>query len=205
MRNRMALGASYAAVLLLAGCSSSYIAPEPVLAPTLGQPATSMSTERLIPVPFNQAWNNIEAYSKDRYRTLSQNKANGELTLFVDAFEPDSSITCGMLQSQSGMYDSHREFLSALTQQVPVNLDMTIQVKLTARSEKETLVTVNTDYDLALNYQTNPGTGAIVGGQRYRFDSKGSAMVNAPGSEFSARCQPTGSVEAGFLNAAQSQ
>lgn len=190
------------ALLTLAGCTSTYIAPGPVLAPTLGQPVTTMTTERLVPVSFNDAWNNIETYSQDRYRTLKLSKANGEMTLFVDAFDPDSSITCGMLQSQNGSFDTHREFLGAIAQQVPVNLNMTVQVKLTARSAKQTLVSVNTDYDLAVNYQTNPGTGAIMGGQRYRFDSKGFAMVTAPGSEFAGRCQPTGAVEVGILDAA---
>lgn len=199
MRKLLALPVTLA---LLSGCSTSYIPPEPVTAPMLGQPASVMTTERTVTVPFDQAWNNIEAFSRERYRTLKQDKARGEMTLFVDAFEPDSSITCGMMQSQSGMYDSHREFLSALAAQTPVNLNVTVQIKLTAQSPNQTRVSVSTDYDLAVGYQTNPGTGAIVGGQRYQFNSKGHAMVNAPGSEFAARCQPTGSVEAGILNAA---
>lgn len=191
-----------AALLVMSGCATNYIAPEPVTMPMLGQPATVMATERVVPVTFDQAWDNIAAYSQDRYRAVRQNKAAGEVTLFVDAFDPSSAITCGMLQTQSGGFDEHREFLSALAKQVPVNLNITVNVKLTAKSAKQTLVTVNTEYDLAVNYQTNPGTGAIVGGSQYRFDSKGHAMVNAPGSEFSAKCQATGSVEAGILNAA---
>ena len=191
-----------ATLLVMSGCATNYIAPEPVTMPMLGQPSTVMTTERVVPVSLNQAWDNIAAYSQDRYRAVSQNKASGEVTLFVDAFDPSSSITCGMLQTQSGGYDEHREFLSALAKQGPVNLNITVNIKLTAKSAKQTLVKVNTDYDLAVNYQTNPATGAIVGGSQYRFDSKGHAMVNAPGSEFSAKCQPTGSVEAGILDAA---
>ncbi|UOD50957.1 hypothetical protein [Orrella daihaiensis] len=188
---------------LLAGCTTtSYIAPEPVTTPILGQPMSVMTTERVVPVSFNQAWDNIAAYSQGRYRTIRRNKANGEMTLFVDAFDPSSSITCGMLQTQGGGYDTHNEFLSYLTTQTPVNLNVTVQVKLSPKTSTQTSVSVNTDYDLAVNYQTNPATGAIVGGSQYRFNSKGFAMVNAPGSDFAARCQSTGSVEAAILNAA---
>lgn len=199
MHKRLALPLTLA---LLGGCSTSYIAPEPVTVPTLGQPATVMTTERTVPVAFDQAWNNIKDFSTERYRTVRQDRARGEMTLFVDAFEPDTSITCGMMQSQNGMFDSHREFLSGLAERVPVNLNITVNVKLTSKSAKQTLLTVNAEYDLAVNYQTNPGTGAIMGGSQYRFDSRGHAMVDAPGSSFAAKCQPTGSVEAGILDAA---
>lgn len=190
-------------LLALAGCSASYIAPEPVLAPTLGQPVTAMTTEQTLPVSISDAWKNIQDYSSERYRTIRQNKSNGELSLFVDAFEPDSAITCGMVQSQNGMFDSHREFLALLAQQTPVNLDITVHIKLTAKSPKQTAIAVNTDYEMAVGYQTNPGTGAIIGGARYQFNSRGSANVAAPGGGFAARCQPTGSVETGIINAAR--
>jgi len=193
------LSASVAFGLLLAGCSTSYIAPEPVTAPLLGQPTTSINTERLVPVAFDQAWRNLQAYSKERYRTVSQNKTTGEMTLFVDAFEPENSITCGMTQTQDGMFDSHREFLSSLSQRTAVNLNITVQVKLSSVAAKQTRVTVNTNYDMTVGYQTNPTTGAIVGGTPYRFDSKGSATVNAQNGDFAARCQPTGAVEAAIL------
>ncbi len=193
-------------LLLLAGCTTTtYIAPEPVMAPTLGQPASMMATEQTVPVSFNEAWNNIQAYSKERYRTVSQNKAAGEMTLFVDAFEPSDSINCGVTDTQSGMFNTRREFLSEISRAAPVNLNVTVQVKLTVKSAKQTLVSVNTDYDLAVGYRTNPGTGAIEGGARYRFDSKGMALVNAPGSGFAANCRPTGAVESGILGAAQGQ
>jgi hypothetical protein len=194
------------ALLFLAGCTTTtYIPPEPVMAPTLGQPVSMMTTEQTIPVPFNQAWNNIQAYSKERYRTLRQNKAAGEMTLFVDAFEPSSSINCGMMDTQSGMFNTRREFLSEVSREAPVNLNVTVQVKLTAKSAKQTFVSVNTEYDLAVGYRTNPGTGAIEGGAQYRFDSKGVALVSAPGSGFEANCRPTGVVESGILGAAQGQ
>lgn len=191
------------ALIALSGCTTNtYIAPEPMTTALPGQVGTAMTTEQLLSKPFNEVWNNIAAYSQDRYRTEKQNKATGDMTLFVDAFDPSSSISCGMLQTQGGGYDTHREFLSTLTERTPVNLNLTVQVKLTAKSAQQTLVTVNTEYNLAVGYQTNPGTGAIEGGSQYRFNSKGFAMVREPGKDFAATCRPTGVIETGILSAA---
>lgn len=191
-----------ATLLVLTGCSTTYIPPEPQTAPDSYVQQQAVQTSQTVQASLNDVWRNITAYSQDRYRTVKQNQAAGQITLFVDAFEPSSAITCGMIDRQGGSFDTHTEFLSALTRQTPVNLNITIDVKLAAKSATQTLVSVNADYNLATGYQTSPKTGAIVGGSQYRFDSRGHAMVNAPGSEFAAKCQPTGSVEAGILNAA---
>ncbi|MCD8504966.1 MAG: hypothetical protein LRY53_08595 [Burkholderiaceae bacterium] len=191
-----------AALLVLTGCSTTYIPPEPQTAPDSYVQQRAVQTSQTVQANLNDVWRNITAYSQERYRTVKQNKSAGQMTLFVDAFEPSSAITCGMIERRGGSFDTHTEFLSALTRQTPVNLNITVDVKLTAKSATQTLVSVNADYNLATGYQTNPGTGAIVGGSRYRFDSKGHAMVNMPGREFAAKCQPTGSVETGILDAA---
>ena len=191
-------------VLGLAGCTTtSYVPPSTTEAsPQSFVQQTTVSTSRVVPVAMDQAWKNLRAYSAERYKTLSQNRSAGTMTLFVDAFEPSQWINCGMLQTQGGTFDTDTSLLSLLAKQNAINLDMTVDVSISPKSATETTVKVNVQYDLAMNYQTNPTTGALVGGQRYQFDSNGSARISITDPDFSGQCRPTGVAEANLLQAA---
>jgi hypothetical protein len=204
-----------AALVMLAGCTTTYIPPAAPLqpmdnanVPDMNAIAAPAAEDGLVSATFEQAWTNIQQYASERYKTVSQNKARGEMTLFVDAFEPSTLISCGMTENQGdgilkiGSFDTYTEFLSTISQQTPVNLDVTVRIKLTAKDAKQTLVKVHTEYDLTIGYQTNPSTGALIGGNNYRFDSNGSAAVAVPNANFVGQCRPTGAVEQSIVNAA---
>jgi hypothetical protein len=161
-----------------------------------------MQTSRVVNVSMDKAWRNLQSYREQRYKVLTQNRSAGTMKLFVDAYEPSQWINCGMVQTQGGNFDTDTTLLSLLSKQ-PLNLDMTIDVSLSPKSASETTVKVNVRYDLAMNYQTNPTTGALIGGQRYQFDSNGSASLSITNPEFTGQCRPTGVAEANILNAAQ--
>lgn len=194
-------------LVTLGGCAvQTYYPPsmpasEPI-AQSGGQPVGT--TGVTVNVPYDMAWQNLQNFVRDRYRVVSSNRSTGTLELTIDAPDPDSFINCGMVRVQQGYFDTNTEFLDYLTQRTPVDLDVTLHVKLTAISSRETKVHVNGDYALAVNYQTNPSTGAIIGGQMYRFDSKGGSNVVAPGSGLSGECQSTGEAEQAIMTAAGS-
>lgn len=166
---------------------------------------TGVTTGQSIQVNYEAAWQNLLAFVQNRYRVVSSNRSSGTLELTIDAPDPDSFINCGMVQVQQGYFDTNTEFLDYLTRQTPVDLDVTMQIKLTRVSNRETKIYVNGQYVLAVNYQTNPSTGAIIGGQVYRFTSQGSSNVVAPGSGLSGDCQSTGQAEQAIMDAARGQ
>ena len=191
------------ALFALAGCTTNtYIAPSEQSAPQSYLEQAPIKTSRVVAVGIDQAWKNIQAFSTERYQTRQQNRADGTMTLFVDAYDPSRWINCGMVQNQGGSFTTDTTLLSLLGNEVPVNLDLTLTIKLTPESAKQTQVTVNGIYDLAVNYKTNPSTGAIIGGQQYQFDSNGSAAVTAPGSGLTGLCRPTGNAEIQIFQAA---
>ena len=191
------------AIVALTGCTTNtYIAPSQQSAPQSYLAQAPIQTSRVVDVGFDKAWKNIQGFSAERYKTRQLNQASGTMTLFVDAYEPSQLINCGMVQNQGGSFTTDTTLLSLLGNEVPVNLDLTLNIKLTPKSATQTLVTVNGIYDLAVNYQTNPGTGAIIGGQQYQFDSNGSAAVTAPGADLTGQCRPTGNAEIQIFQAA---
>jgi hypothetical protein len=189
---------------VLTGCTvQTYIPPTSF---EQSQPTPTLS--RTVDKSLAQTWEDLIAHAHRSGFAVKHEQRNKDImTVWLPAFEPALYISCGSMRVQQGSFTTHTRFLDYLSEGTETNLNVMADVSLRALAPNKTEVSVMAHYTFRINFTNDPVTGAMQGGQTYRFDSAGSAGVtlqpSGQGMGFEGLCQPTGAAEQTILRAAR--
>jgi len=189
----------------LTGCTvQTYIPPAPF---EQSQPTPTLS--RTVDKSLEKTWEDLIAHAHRFGFAVKHEQRNKDImTVWLPAYEPALFITCGSMRVEQGSFTTYTRFLEYLSEGTETNLEVMADVSLRALGSNKTEVSVMAHYTFRINFTNDPVTGAMQGGQTYRFDSAGSAGVSlgpaGQGMAHEGLCQPTGAAEQAILRAARS-
>jgi hypothetical protein len=189
---------------VVTGCTvQSYIPPTPL---EQSQPTPTLS--RTVDKSLEKTWEDLIGHAhRFGFAVKHEQRNKDSMTVWLPAYEPALYITCGSMRVEQGSFTTYTRFLEHLSEKTTTNLDVMADVSLRALGPNRTEVSVMAHYTFRVDFSNDPVTGAMRGGQTYRFDSAGSEGVSFTSSDRGVTseglCQPTGAAEQAILRAAR--